>query len=42
MGAGEIEPELELTQNQMAQKPILWEEVYARALRASKNVKGVR
>jgi hypothetical protein len=31
--------ELELIQTQMAQKPMLWAEVYASALRASKNVK---
>ena len=30
-----LELELELIQTQMAQKPILWVEVYARALRAS-------
>jgi hypothetical protein len=33
------ELELELIQTQMAQKPMLRAEVYARALRASKNVK---
>jgi|AntAceMinimDraft_1070359.scaffolds.fasta_scaffold317994_1 hypothetical protein len=33
------ELELELIQTQMAQKPMLWAEVYARALRASQNVK---
>jgi hypothetical protein len=32
-------PELELIQTQMAQKPMLRAEVYARALRASQNVK---
>jgi hypothetical protein len=31
--------ELELIQTQMAQKPMLRAEVYARALRASQNVK---
>jgi hypothetical protein len=35
--SGELE--LELMQTQMAQKPVLRAEVYARALRASKNVK---
>jgi hypothetical protein len=34
-----IELELELIQTQMAQKPMLRVEVYARALRASQNVK---
>jgi hypothetical protein len=34
-----LELELELKQTQMAQKPVLREVVYARALRASKNVK---
>jgi hypothetical protein len=33
------ELELKLIQTQMAQKPMLREEVYARVLRASKNVK---
>ena len=32
-----IELELELTQTQMTQKPMLRAEVYARALRASQN-----
>ena len=35
----ELELELELIQTQMAQKPMLRAEVYARALRASQNVK---
>jgi hypothetical protein len=34
-----MEPELELIRTQMAQKPILRAEVYARALRASQDVK---
>ena len=34
-----IELELEQIQTQMAQKPVLRAEVYARALRASQNVK---
>jgi hypothetical protein len=36
---GPIELELELIQSQMAQKPMLRAEVYARALRASQNLK---
>jgi hypothetical protein len=36
-----LELELELIQIQMAQKPVLWVEVYARALHASQNVKRV-
>ena len=36
-GCVESELELELIQTQMTQKPILRAEVYARALRASKN-----
>jgi hypothetical protein len=36
-----FELELELLQTQMAQKPMLWAEVYARALRASQNAKRV-
>ena len=35
----EFEIELELIQTQMAQKPMLRAEVYARALRASQNLK---
>jgi hypothetical protein len=35
----ELELELELIRTQMAQKPVLWVEVHARALRASQNVK---
>jgi hypothetical protein len=35
----DVELELELIQSQMAQKPMLRVEEYARALRASKNVK---
>jgi hypothetical protein len=35
-----LELELELIQSQMAQKPMTRAEVYARALRASQNVKG--
>jgi hypothetical protein len=35
----ELELELELKQTQMTQKPMLRVEVYARALRASQNVK---
>ena len=31
--------ELELIKIQMAQKPMVWAEVYARALRASQNMK---
>jgi hypothetical protein len=34
-----LELELELIRTQMAQKPVLRDDVYARALRASKNVK---
>ena len=34
-----LELELELIQTRMAQKPVLRAEVYARALRASQNVK---
>jgi hypothetical protein len=34
----ELEPELELIQTQMVQKPMLREKVHARALRASKDV----
>jgi hypothetical protein len=34
-----LELELELIQTQLAQKPVLRAEVYARALRASQNVK---
>ena len=34
-----VELELDLIQNQMTQKPMLREEVYARALRASQNRK---
>ena len=37
--AGLVELELELIQTQMAQKPMLRAEVYARALRASQNRK---
>ena len=36
-GLGVRELELELIQTQMTQKPMLWAEVYARALRASQN-----
>jgi hypothetical protein len=36
---GSLELELELIPTQMAQKPMLQAEVYARALRASQNVK---
>ena len=36
---GQNELELELIQTQMAQKPMLLAEVYARALRASQNRK---
>jgi hypothetical protein len=36
---GELEHELELIQTQMAQKPMLRAEVYARALRAIQKVK---
>ena len=35
----ELELEPKLIQTQMAQKPMLWAEKYARALRASQNVK---
>ena len=35
----QIKIELELIQTQMAQKPMLRADVYARALRASRNVK---
>ena len=35
----ELELELELIQTQMTQKPMLRAEVYARALRASQNLK---
>ena len=34
-----LELELELIQTQMAQKPVLWAEVYAHAMRASLNRK---
>jgi hypothetical protein len=37
-----LELELELIQTQMAQKPMLRAEVYARALRASQNVSELR
>jgi hypothetical protein len=37
--AGIVELELELIQTRMAQKPMLRANVYARALRASQNVK---
>jgi hypothetical protein len=33
----DVELELELIQTQMAQKPVLWAEVHARALQASQN-----